>query len=171
MVYALSHAPCIPHDQMEAVLDWDKGLPTDMLGLVAQAGGVEELKRSMRGVSKTWQDGFELGVRGITLGTQAPPYLPFRILGPSRRRFPLVSSLDLGLSSIHEAWLSGLGARFPNLACLILGNQPSPVAFPVLAPPVYSSTRPHPYSLVSRFSDACLAQFGEMRNLTSLNLI
>ena len=49
------------------VPDWDKGLPPDVLALVAKAGGMEAMK-GMRGASKNWQQGFELGVSIQLLG-------------------------------------------------------------------------------------------------------
>lgn len=42
-------------DLEEGSVDWDKGLPPDVLALVAKAGGLEALK-GMRGVSKAWQE-------------------------------------------------------------------------------------------------------------------
>lgn len=51
--------------------NWDTGLTADILGLVAKAGGIKEMA-VMRQVSKTWKQGFELGVSGITVSFEAP---------------------------------------------------------------------------------------------------
>lgn len=101
-------------------LDWDKGLPQDVLPLVAMAGGVEEMK-CMREVCKTWQLGFELGVKSIALKF-GHPVLPAG-LKPSQR-FPMLTKLDLGLSSTSPAWLENL-RDFSKLDSLILGLKSS----------------------------------------------
>lgn len=47
-------------------MDWDKGLPSEALALVAKARGTDNAKK-IREVSKTWQQGFDLGVTGIKI--------------------------------------------------------------------------------------------------------
>lgn len=98
-------------------LDWDKGLPPDVLALVARAGGIKAMQQ-MRGVSSQWKEGFELGVKGIRV-SQLGPLLP--LAGETARRFPMVESLMLGNSLVEESWLEGLGA-FVKLTNLVLGE-------------------------------------------------
>lgn len=122
-------------------IDWDKGLPSDVLALVAKAGGNSDMK-VMRGISKTWQQGFELAVTGITLdyeypfippeeepapGWFGPSCQPRRPKGASANplfltavRFPRLTRLALGKCAADEAWLETLRA-FPNLKSLDLG--------------------------------------------------
>lgn len=103
-----------------ASVDWDKGLPTDALALVAKAGGTS-LMMEMRGVSTTWKAGYELAVTSITVrdGDPLDPLLP---LGPeAAHRFPSLTMLDLGGSTFDTAWLANL-RDYPNLACLTLGG-------------------------------------------------
>lgn len=80
--------------------DWDKGLPTGVLSLVA--GGRNELK-AMRGVSCNWKDEFEGSVSKITTGEG--PQLPTASLLSSR--FPGLTSLllwkhKMGLDSLRS---------------------------------------------------------------------
>lgn len=101
----------------KASVDWDKGLPPDVLGLVAKAGGVPEMK-AMRGVSHSWQQGFELGVGGVIIRMakrQVPPLREVTV-----QRFPGLTHLDLAERSVPEAWLQNLRA-FPKLKSLALG--------------------------------------------------
>lgn len=121
---------------MESI-DWDKGLPPDVLALVAKAGGLSAMK-DMRGVSKTWQEGFELGVTGIRV-SPLDPVLPDG--GIACRRFPMLTMLDVGDSSADEAWLQTLRA-FPKLSSLVLG---------------YSKPLASHKSLARRLSDTGLA--------------
>lgn len=133
MVSCLLQGPW-PHSMYEidpSEEDWDKGLPDDVLALVAKAGGVNEMK-SMRQVSKTWQLGFELGVQGITI-LEVHPMLPPGMQHPmlpqgmeAAGRFPALTKLDLGRSAAVAAlpWLINLRA-FPNLDTLILGERTS----------------------------------------------
>lgn len=100
-------------------LDWDKGLPTDVPALVAKAGGVKELK-SMRGVCKAWQEGFELGVQGIKILGPDYPALPLGL--EAARRFPGLTKLNLVYTSPEsKSCLENLRS-FPRLSNLILGN-------------------------------------------------
>lgn len=116
-----------------AIVDWDKGLPLDVLALVAQAGGMAEMK-AMRGASKTWQRGYEMGISGITISAEneparfgaAPVQPKFMLeaddeLGFYGTRFPGLTKLDVGDSSVNEYWLRKLWA-FKKLASLTLGN-------------------------------------------------
>lgn len=100
--------------QGEDLPDWDKGLPVDILGQVA--GGKDELK-AMRGVSKTWQQGFEISVKGI-VGTGSCR-LPSA--ADVKRRFPRLTTLDVALCTVEESSLECL-AGIRNLTNLRLGN-------------------------------------------------
>lgn len=102
----------------ENPVDWDKGLPPDVLALVAKAGGLEAMKQ-MRGVSSQWQEGFELGVNRIKVFLKGP-LLPRG--GKAALRFPMLSSLDLGDSATDEAWLESLHAVC-KLGSLVLGKD------------------------------------------------
>lgn len=73
----------------------------------------------MRGVCKTWLQGFKLGVQSIAIVDRAHPVLPSGI--ETSRRFPGLTKLDLGGSSTNTAWLGTLRA-LPKLSSLILGN-------------------------------------------------
>lgn len=105
-----------------ANVDWDKGLPVDVLAVVARVGGPRSMME-MRGVSATWQQGYELAVTGITIksshdlqcaippsGTEAP------------QRFPALAKLNLGQSTLDAAWLANLRA-FRKLDTLNLGTS------------------------------------------------
>lgn len=106
--------------ELEALeADWDKGLPPDVLAMIAQTGGLEEMK-TMRGVSKSWQQGFELGVKGILIFELEDPGLPSGM--EDSGRFPGLARLDLGKSKTSSAGLGRLQA-FPDMANLILGNR------------------------------------------------
>lgn len=112
--------PYILYKMDPSDVDWDKGLPEDVLALVANAGGIEEMK-SMREVSKTWELGFELGVQAITIFGLEQPMLPPGL--EAARRFPGLIKLDLGRSAAEIAlpWLRNLRA-FPKLRSLDLGQ-------------------------------------------------
>lgn len=71
-------------------LDWDKGLPLDLLSAIAVAGGHEAMK-AMRGVSHTWKAGYERSVTAIKL-TRTGPMLPPG--GAFAGRFPAARSVD-----------------------------------------------------------------------------
>lgn len=127
-------------------LDWDKGLPPDVLALVAKAGGLSQMI-GMRGVSKTWQLGFELGVTGIRV-SQLDPLLPEGTAAFCR--FPVVQKLNLRDSATQNAWLQTLRV-FPKLNSLVLGYTTRTTSG-------YSSSKvASPLSLTRRLSDAGLA--------------
>lgn len=98
-------------------VDWDKGLPPDLLALVARAADMQETK-VMRRVSRTWQQGFELGVRCIAVHFE-DPVLPNWL--KTAQRFPALTMLDLGASRTSTNWLANLRA-FPKLRSLKLGS-------------------------------------------------
>lgn len=117
-------APWISSQQREMDhlhVEWDKGLPQDVLALVAKAGGVEVMK-SMRGVCKTWQLGFELAVQGITINSPDHPTLPSGV--EFGQRFSGLTKLDIGHSAAETAllWLENLRV-FPRLVGLCLGEH------------------------------------------------
>lgn len=97
-------------------VDWDKGLPPDVLALVATASvrmeGCLHLMdmAAMREVSKSWKEGFELGVKKIEIfdNELQHPVLPSGI--EAAERFPGLTALDLGYSATSTAWLGTLGA-------------------------------------------------------------
>lgn len=94
--------------------DWDKGLPTDVLAMVA--GGRDDLK-GMREVCKSWQIGFEARATTIILS----PHGSFLPPGPAlQERFPALSALDLAWSLMHQSALGGL-QRVTSLCSLKLG--------------------------------------------------
>lgn len=136
-------------DPLEFEADWDKGLPMDVLSLVAKAGGLDAMK-SMRGVSKTWQQGFELGITHIRIPLYLDPTLP-----PGARqtaqRFLGATSLDARLCAAHESWLQTLKTSFPGLQNLILG----------------ASRGNHPqYCLARRLTDAGLTALSSLQAWT-----
>lgn len=71
-------------------LDWDKGLPLDLLSAVA--GGRDELK-AMRGVCRTWKAGFEASVTKFKVSCQGPILPPG---GAFANRFPAARRVDFG---------------------------------------------------------------------------
>lgn len=101
-----------------AGVDWEKGLPPDVLGLVAKAGGLKEMM-GMRGACKTWQQGYELGVTAITIHFE-DPVLPLG--AEAAQRFPGLKVLSIGDSRTEVGDLQGLRA-LPNLDTLILGKM------------------------------------------------
>lgn len=101
---------------MEETLYWAHGLPPDVLGLVAKAGGADRMK-AMRGVCKDWQIGYELGVTGLAILELEHPVLPPG--GAAALRFPGLTKINLGSSAVAPAWLDNLRA-FPKLARLTL---------------------------------------------------
>lgn len=101
---------------MDEGIDWDQGLPLDMLAMVA--GGAEAMK-AMRGVSKTWQRGFS--VTKLTIRKPGP--IP-RSMGRLAERFPGLTSLDLGESLMDPSCLARL-ANLKNLVSLsFAGGHP-----------------------------------------------
>lgn len=107
-------------------MEGHRDLPPDVLALIAQAGGLEGMKR-MRGVNKSWREGFELCVRGITIARVYHPVLPSVV--EAARRFPGLNMLDLGNSITSIAWLEDLHI-LPKLDSLVLGNKNSFHALP-----------------------------------------
>lgn len=102
-------------------VDWGKGLPGEVLALLASLGGTENLK-AMRGVNKTWRTGFELGIKGIRVPTPAPPLPEGEELAA---RFPELAKLDIGDSDkalIPHNWLHNLTA-LKRLRCVVLGSS------------------------------------------------
>lgn len=75
--------------EMEEV-DWDKGLPLELLSAVA--GGRNELK-AMRGVSRTWKAGFEASITKFKVSGQGPMLPPGDAFA---QRFPAMRTIDLG---------------------------------------------------------------------------
>lgn len=111
-------------------VDWDRGLPLEVLALVAKAGGTMAMK-GMRGASRTWQQGFDLGVAGIGIFDDTKPVLTCGaciLYRPPHQfprsevtlGFPGLPKLDLGQSAIRPAWLKKL-KLFPRLDILIHG--------------------------------------------------
>lgn len=85
-----------------ASVDWDEGLPLEVLALVARGKGyfsvAQEMQR-MREVCKNWQQGFEMGVTRmkISQGAISPP-----TDGTLAERFPALISLDLSNCEMRE---------------------------------------------------------------------
>lgn len=104
----------------EVEIDWDKGLPVDVLGLMAKTGGMSSMK-SMRGVSKTWQQGYELGVSHIKLHTRDTS-LPWEAQDAAQR-FPCLTSLDVGHNTAANPSMFQTLSIFPNLKRLIIGPR------------------------------------------------
>lgn len=99
-------------------VDWDKGLPVDLLALVAKAGGISAMKL-MRLVSKMWQQGFDLGVSRIKIH-HGDPSLPWGT--GAAYRFPALASLDVGECYMNDVTLSSL-RFFPQLNSVVLGAE------------------------------------------------
>lgn len=87
---------------LQAEVDWDKGLPIDLLSTVA---GGRDILKAMRGVSHTWQAGFEASVKSITVPWKAPPLPP---ASKFAERFPELISINLGESRLDQASLVSL---------------------------------------------------------------
>lgn len=99
---------------------WDNGLPAEVLALVASLGGIVDLK-AMRAVSKTWQTGFELAVKGIIVPNISPVLPEGEELVA---RFPELANLNIGASHVNleQSWLQNLAAP-RKLRCLTLGSS------------------------------------------------
>lgn len=110
------------------ITSWDKSLPQDVLELVVKTGGGINEMKGMRGVCKTWQQGFELMVKGIAILLPDYPFLPSEL--EVARRFPGLTKLDLGRSEADGAFprLQNLRA-LPKLDSLSLGEKSFP-AYP-----------------------------------------
>lgn len=86
--------------------------------LVAKTGGFQKMK-AIRGVCKTWQQGFELGVSKISVQTLEMPILA---PGPAAaQRFQGLTRLDLENTDSLSSWLGTL-RFFPNLDNVSLGR-------------------------------------------------
>lgn len=100
-------------------MDWDTGLPADVLAIVGKFGGIEETK-SMREVCGSWQEGFELSFTGIKIHSR-DILLPF---APEiSQRFSSLVKLDIGESSENKEELESdleILRGLPNLQTLIL---------------------------------------------------
>lgn len=116
--------------------DWEKGLPLELLALLAGLGGRNEMK-AMRGVCKLWQQGFEGGTIGLMIGPEGP-LLPGN--GSFCERFPMLASLHLGDSPVAESDLAQL-AGFKQLQTLSLGTQSNCFAPRALRGQLFSSLR------------------------------
>lgn len=92
-----------------AEIDWDKGLPLDVLANVA---GGSDLLKAMRGVSKTWKKGYELSVTVIQIWDEGPPPPPTEIFS---ERFPSIGGLGLGKAPMSEDNLGCLRVKPPTL--------------------------------------------------------
>lgn len=98
-------------------LDWDKGIPLGLIGLVAVLGGPE--MSVMRGVSKNWKTGYEESVKKIWIFSEGPaPTADFA------SRFPSLEILDIGSCPMPEAALSCISG-LKHLSTLNLGSFPS----------------------------------------------
>lgn len=104
---------------MASAIDWDEGLPLDVLALVA--GGALKLSKmkAMRGVSKTWQRGYEIRLTKLTIRKAGP--IP-NSMEQLAERFPALTSLDLGKSLLPPIRLARL-ASLKNLVILNLGER------------------------------------------------
>lgn len=116
-IEASTHAAHSLSAMGSAEMNLQDSLPDDILAMVAKAGGLCDLK-SMRGVSKAWQRGFEQSVRSLKIHFLDPVLPPGN---EAAQRFPGLTRLDLGESQTEVAWLGTLSA-FPSLSCLILGS-------------------------------------------------
>lgn len=83
-----------------------------------QVAGGRRAMLAMRGVSHSWQSGFERSVKSLRIGAAGPVPPPGNLLA---ERFPGLTSLNLGNSTTETAWLENLRA-FPNLRTLVLGD-------------------------------------------------
>lgn len=111
-----------------AHVDREKGLPLDILAVVARLGG-PSLVKAMRGVSTSWQQGYELAVTGITVMDRScqSKYALLPSGTAATQRLPALAKLNLGKSQVDTAWLANLRA-YPSLDCLILGVPYYPTA-------------------------------------------
>lgn len=88
-----------PSFQEAMEVDWDKGLPLELLSAVA---GGQDLLKAMRGVSLTWKAGYEASVKKIKLSRYGP-MLPAG--GVFALRFPAARSVDLSASRLVRSHL------------------------------------------------------------------
>lgn len=114
---------------------WDKDLRPFVLELVAKLGGPKSMK-GMRGVNKTWQQGFDLGITHLKIHLQ-DPILPSKNPLQAALHFTNLATLDIGESRVHESWLQCL-AGLPHLLTLRLGSE---ITFPLKYLPESSLTR------------------------------
>lgn len=142
--------------QLAPIPDWEKGIPLELLALVACLGGHPKMK-AMRGVCKQWQQGYEQGTTGLTVSykdslCRGPPVpVDFYEL------FQGLASLHLGDSCVAEADLAQLSS-LRQLQTLSLGTQSNSSAldFPLGA-------------LFTRLRGSCF-RFLEGLSITDLNL-
>lgn len=99
--------------------DWDQDLPRDVLGLVIVAGGGPNEMKSMKGVSKTWLEGFNNSIVKLRISS-AGPLLPFEVT--FSERFPCLTSLDLGESPMSQQEVQAQLKGLTKLQYLVLGG-------------------------------------------------
>lgn len=80
-------------------VDWDKGLPLELLSAVA---GDRDLLKAMRGVSRTWKAGYEGSVKKIMLSRGGPLLPPGGIFA---QRFQAARNVDLSQSLLARSHL------------------------------------------------------------------
>lgn len=130
-------------------VDWDQGLTPDVLALVAEMGGLENMK-GMMGTSKTWRQGYALAVISIKLSS-TDLILPSG--ATAGQRYPGLTSLAIGACAAPDGWLETL-QYFPRLKILNLGHDRG----------LYGKSE-----LASRLTNSCLDHL-QIVPLTSLDL-
>lgn len=94
--------------------DWGKGLPLDVLALVA---GGRDLLKAMRLVNRSWQAGFDCSVTTMKVKFDGPLLPASEVFC---KRFPMLTCLHLGESQMAEADLAKLDG-LKRLSNLFLG--------------------------------------------------
>lgn len=107
---------CVWWHRMASSVDWDKGLPTDVLALLAR--GSDALK-AMRAVCTSWKTGFDCSITTLKVSCHGPA-LPH--VTAISERFPMLACLSLEGYPLCAAEAKALrGIR--SLARLILGGE------------------------------------------------
>lgn len=102
--------------QVSDEIDWDKGI----IDLLPQVAGGRSAMKAMRGVSHSWQSGFERSVKTLRIREADPVPERGELLA---ERFPGLTSLDLCLTFWRAEELLDNLRSFPKLRNLVLEDS------------------------------------------------